>query len=87
MAVSLLLSCGSSRVSVKNLAEGGPLFIGHDRELESNSGDAGQRRNCAVDTLLNFVAQWASSDGEGNKDVCGTIVAKFCTLKHSEVND
>jgi hypothetical protein len=36
---------------------------------------------------LDFVAQWAASDREGNKDVRGAIVAKFGTLQHSEVND
>jgi hypothetical protein len=81
--MSLLLTCGSSRASMKNFSKGSSLFIGHDRELESNSGDTGQCRNCTVDTLLNFVAQWAASDREGDKDVCGAIVAKFGTLQHS----
>ena len=72
---------------MKNFSKGGSLLVGHNRELESNPGDTGQRRNCTVDTLLNFVAQWAASDSEGNKDVCGAIVAKFGTLQHSEVND
>jgi hypothetical protein len=85
--MSLLLSCGSSRASMKDFPKGGSLLIGHDCELESNSGDTGQRLHCAVDTLLDFVAQWAASDREGNKDVRGAIVAKFGTLQHSEVND
>lgn len=85
--MSLLLSCGASWASMKNFPKGGSLLIGHDRELESNSGDTGQCRNCTVDTLLNFVAQRATSDRERNKNVCGAVVAKFGTLQHSEVND
>jgi hypothetical protein len=63
------------------------LFVGHDRELEVDAGDAGQRADGPGHAVLDLVAQWAARDREGDQDLRPAVGADGNRLHHAEIDD
>jgi hypothetical protein len=71
---------------VQLFAQDSTLVVGHDSEIELHIAHTGQWSNRTINAILNFVAQWATSNSEGDRKGNDTVVDAH-VAHHVEIND
>jgi len=86
MTVTLIRSSSRCRITVKEFANSGALFVGHDGEIKIDAIDSVERNDRIRDSILDFVAQRTASNRERNLNRHDGAIDRN-TADHSEVND
>ena len=86
MPLGWCAACARCGRPVQLFAQGGTLVIGHDPKVKLHIAHTGQGANRAVDAILYFVAQRATSNGEGDCEGNDTVVDAH-VAHHVEINN
>ena len=87
MAVGLAVAGRRRRVAVEAHAQVLALLVGHDGEVEADTGHARKGLHCAGHAVGDLVAQRAPGDGERDQHLDAPVGPDLDVAHHAEVDD